>query len=150
MKKLFLVSVLFSTIFISFVQAHSGATGVIKTRMDMMMDVAKSMKVIGTIIKGQNDYDPETISVAALNIKEHTKHFPKLFPKGTTQAPSEALEMIWEDWETFDLIFKDMSNYSQQLSQTALASSSVNDIKPKFSKLAKTCAACHQKFRLKK
>lgn len=150
MKKIALLSAVFATTFISLVYAHSGATGVVKTRMDMMSDVAKSIKTIGTIIKGETEYNSEIISTAALKIQEHTKNFPKLFPKGTTEAPSEALDTIWSDWETFDLIFKEMSAHSQQLSQLALVSSNVNAIKPEFGKLAKTCAACHQKFRLKK
>ena len=48
--------------------AHSGATGVVKERMDQMKAVAASMKAIGGMIKDAVPYDAGVVKVEAAKI----------------------------------------------------------------------------------
>jgi len=150
MKKLITCAVIFSASFFSISFAHDGATGIVKQRMDMMSDVASSMKTLGQMIRGKNEYNPDSAESAALKIEKHAKHFHTLFPEGSTEEPSEALPAIWQDWEEFQKLLTTMENEARELASIASTSISAEEIKNQFSNLGKTCGMCHEKFRLKK
>lgn len=150
MKKIIATTLLVTTVLSSLALAHTGATGVVKERMDMMSDVAKSMKIIGQMIKGQVTYNPQDVQSAALNIEKHAKHFPMLFPEGSTQEPSEALPIVWENWEEFKKQLSVMEAKSSKLAELAPSTKTADDIKAQFLLVGKTCGTCHETFRLKK
>lgn len=140
--------------------AHSGATGVVKERMDQMKAVAASMKTIGGMIKGATAYDAESVSAEAAKIAGHGgEALTRLFPEGSTMHPSEARAEIWTDWDRFSAIADDLAIYADALSKGAgndrgvsaggadLAAMSPDEL---FMKVAGTCSACHEDFRLKK
>ena len=153
--------------------AHSGATGIVKERMDQMGVIAKSMKAIGGMMKGETAYNAAVVEAEVAKIASHGgETLTKLFPEGSTKHPSEALPAIWTDWERFEAIAMDLSRYATALSDGAgnergstggglssggltaggsgdadLASMSPDDL---FMKVAGTCSACHQDFRQKK
>lgn len=153
--------------------AHKGATGVVKERMDQMGMIAKSMKAIGGMMKGQTPYDADVVRSEAAMIASHGgETLTKLFPEGSIKHPSEAIPTIWTDWERFEAIAMDLSRYATALSDGAgndrggsggglssggltssgsgdadLASMLPDDL---FMKVAGTCSACHQDFRQKK
>lgn len=150
MKKLTVITLLMTLVLSSFVYAHSGATGVIKQRIDMMGEVAKAMKSIGQMIKGEVDYNPNNARSAALEIEKHARGFSELFPEGSTTKPSEALPIIWEDWEEFTKLLDQMKTQANQLAELAPTVATVGEIKTQFALVGKTCGTCHKKFRLKK
>lgn len=127
--------------------AHSGATGIVKERMDLMKSIADQMKTIGRMIKGEDDYDADQASNAARTILAHAEKFPEMFPEGTAGAPSEALPAIWQDWETFLQISADLKRHANDLSAAAETASDVDAIRPHFVAVGKTCSACHEDFR---
>jgi cytochrome c556 len=130
--------------------AHSGATGVVKERMDMMGDIAAHMKTVGQMLSGNREFDQQQIAEAARSIATHGASFERMFPAGSTMHPSEALEAIWTDWESFMKTTDSMQISATALADVALAAEDPSDIKPAFGKLGATCKSCHQDFRLKK
>ena len=78
--------------------AHSGATGIVKERMDLMKSIADQMKTVGKMIKGEEEFDVNRVVIAAGAIEAYAKLVPDLFPDGPVEAPSEALPAIWQDW----------------------------------------------------
>ena len=140
--------VFFATLLISgLALAHSGATGIVKERMDAMGEIAKSMKIIAKMVKGESSFDAEQSRLAAKTIETHSREVLNLFPEGSIHGPSEARPEIWTDWETFSQIAKEMETSASTIAENA---SSLNAIKPHFIALSKTCSSCHEKFRLKK
>lgn len=148
----------------SVVLAHSGATGVVKERMDQMGMIGKSMKAIGGMVKGQEDYDAATVRSEAGMIASHGgETLTKLFPEGSTKHPSEARPAIWSDWKRFQQLADDLTLYANALAAGAendrgnqsastgspsdLTTMSPDDL---FAKVAGTCLACHKDFRVKK
>ena len=82
--------------------AHSGATGVMKERMDAMGEMGDAMKRLTPMMRGQTAYDPDVVRNTADTMIGHAgTQMTELFPKGSNGAPSEALDAIWEDWEGF-------------------------------------------------
>ena len=129
------------------VLAHSGATGVVKERMELMDEVAKSTKIIANMITGKATLDPALAATASNSLENHASEMLSLFPKGSLEGPSEARPEIWEDWETFSGLAFKMQMAAKNI---AADTSNVDAMKPGFASLAKTCGACHEKFRLKK
>ena len=82
--------------------AHSGATGVMKERMDAMGEMGDEMKRLAPMMRGQTEYDPDVVRNAADTMIGHAgAQMTELFPEGSNGEPSEALDTIWEDWEEF-------------------------------------------------
>lgn len=82
--------------------AHSGATGVMKERMDAMGEMGDEMKLLAPMMHGQAEYDPDVVRNAADTMIGHAgKQMTQLFPKGSNEKPSEALDAIWDNWEEF-------------------------------------------------
>ncbi len=82
--------------------AHSGATGVVKERMDAMGEMGDEMKRLAPMMRGQTEYDPDVVRSAADTMIGHAgTQMTELFPEGSNGMPSEALDAIWEDWEEF-------------------------------------------------
>ena len=131
-----------------FVFAHSGATGVVKQRMDMMGEIGDSMKIIGTMIK-TGDFNPSAAQDAANAISSHATSIKELFPTDSLDKPSEALPQIWTDWDEFIAIGEQMGVEAEKLAKMAGGSSSVDEIKDQFRRLGQSCRSCHEKFRVK-
>ena len=130
--------------------AHSGATGIVKQRMDMMGMIGDSMKIIGSMIKGQVSFDANSAKEAAMTIVGHAEEIPELFPEGTTDKPSEALPAIWENWDEFVKITEQMKADAQILADAAAMASEASEIRAQFGAVGKSCGSCHEQFRLKK
>lgn len=131
----------------SFALAHSGATGIVKMRMDMMSDISNQMKTIGTMFKGAAPFNAKSVSTAAAKISTHSNGLKKAFPEGSIKGPSEALPSIWKDRVKFDALLEQMESAALELSIKAVSATGPQDIAPNFKSLGQTCSACHQSFR---
>lgn len=130
--------------------AHSGATGIVKERMEMMKAIGANLKVLGDMVKGVASFDPQTAKAAALTIAGHGAAIPVQFPNGPVSPPSEASEKIWTDWERFAALANDMAASAGQFADKAGRASSIDALKPDFGRIAATCKSCHEAFRIKK
>lgn len=130
--------------------AHTGATGVVKQRMDAMTDVGKQMKAIATMVKGESAFDAAKVKLAAGTIADHARDIPDLFPKGTQHKPSEATAAIWKDWERFVAIADSLETDARLLANAAETADSASDIARQLGAVGKNCKTCHESFRLKK
>lgn len=102
------------------VWAHSGATGVVKERMDGMMAMGKSVKEITPMMRGKTDYDPERVRAFAEEVRRHSgEAMTKLFPEGSDGAPSEAKPNIWTDWDEFAALAAQLQTISEGLAIAA-------------------------------
>ncbi len=133
---------------ISAVQAHKGATGVVMERMMSMESMGKGMKTLAAMVTGKAPYDAAKTKAIAAEIKKHATAIPKQFPKGSIKGPSEALPVIWKDWDGFMGHADELTKLADQLAGTAdngkVAALGL------FAKMGKTCSGCHQDYRKKK
>ncbi len=152
-----------------YAHAHKGATGVVKQRMDSMKSIAGEMKKLKKQLFSGDALKVEEIKQSAGLIKKHAEETPALFPKGSTQHPSEAAKAIWKDWEGFKKIADELANYADALSVSVANESDpklklnipdevITDVEvlkksapqAAFFSLAKTCQDCHKAYRVKK
>lgn len=127
--------------------AHSGATGIVKERMDKMGEVASGMKVIARMLNGQVEFDPAVLEASASEIADHASGFAPLFPEGSVSSPSEARPRIWTRWDEFIDHFSTMEARAVSLADQAASVEDPSDLKGAFGQLADTCKSCHQDFR---
>jgi cytochrome c556 len=98
------------------VYGHGGATGIIKERMDLMDNLKGVMKELKPIMRGQKEYDVETVKRNALLIQDHSgEHMTRLFPDGSLKMPSEATAEIWTEWGNFQRIAGNLERLAQAL-----------------------------------
>ena len=100
--------------------AHSGATGIVKERMDAMLAMGKAVKTVAPMMRCETAYDAETVRDAARLFQQHAgESMTKLFPEGTGGMPSEAKDEVWTDWERFAALASQLEEYSEGLERAA-------------------------------
>ncbi|WP_421880422.1 c-type cytochrome [Pacificispira sp.] len=120
MKKIVLAAVVATGLAGGTAFAHSGATGVVKERMDAMMSMGKSMKAVAAMMRGEVAYDADAVREAAALIKQHSGDaMTELFPEGSTGHPSEAKPEIWSKWDEFSDLAGRLAVYADGLALAA-------------------------------
>ena len=134
----------------SSILAHSGATGVVKDRMDAMSEMALAMKSMALIVKGKHQVNPLTFIQGGELIAGHSHKAPDLFPIGSIQGTSEALPIIWQQWDDFVNLSLRTKTDAKKLAKMAQEGSELRPLTQQFVKLASDCKACHKDYRKKK
>ncbi|WP_223479770.1 c-type cytochrome [Oricola indica] len=130
--------------------AHSGATGIVRQRMDLMGEIADRMKDLGAMIRGRENFDPEVAGSAADALAGHAGEMLSLFPEGSAGGTSEARPAIWVDWQEFEGLAGALEEKASALSSVAQEAESVDEIRLLFADMGRTCSQCHEDFRLTK
>ena len=123
--------------------AHSGATGIVKDRMDRFKDSQTALKAIAAAIKAQ---EFNAIDAPAQLIAQWGDEMVRYFPEGSNPPPSEALDVIWQDMDQFKAMAEANANAAKRLQKLVMAGDHAK-IKPAFNELVGSCKSCHQKFR---
>jgi cytochrome c556 len=131
--------------------AHQGATGVVKERIQAMKSTKDSMAVIGTMIKGEREFDPGEAKGAADTIRVHAEAMPELFPdtEESRQEVSEAKPAVWQEKDRFDSLAQELEEQAITLA-SAIDSGNQDTVRQAFLATGKSCSSCHEDFRQKK
>ena len=124
--------------------AHSGATGIVKERMDMFKKNQGNLKAIKSHI-GSEDY--ESIVQLADEIRAWAVKMPDYFPEGSNEKPSEASPAIWTDFDGF----KNAVMRNEAAATQLIAAAKAEDQKAVldgFKAVAASCKSCHQSYKL--
>lgn len=82
--------------------SHTGATGIVKERMDSMAAMGKVVKTLSLMMRGETEYNPSIVRQGAGIISLHSgDKILKLFEKGGNAKPSVARDEIWTNWTEF-------------------------------------------------
>ncbi|MGH1460763.1 MAG: c-type cytochrome [Neptuniibacter sp.] len=123
--------------------AHSGATGIVKERMDNFKESKASMKLLKKAVRNK-DFD--TIVEEAESIHRWAAKLTTYFPEGSNPHPSEALDLIWKELDRFELRAVDQLEASGRLRKAGVAKDA-NGAATAFSELGQSCKACHDDYR---
>jgi len=132
--------------------SHTGATGIVKERMDLMKALATAVARIAKIVRASGSLTAENrkaVADSAALVQRHATAMLKMFPKGSGTHPSEALPKVWQDWTGFEAAARRMGTAAAKLAAAAPASDR-KDLMIDFVGMARTCGACHTQYRLKK
>jgi len=143
---LFVIGVLVTGI----VYSHSGATGIVKERMDAMADMGEKSKLVADMFKGKSEFDRNALADAADAFALHGTRMVELFPnteESRTGSKTEALPRIWEEWDEFSKQVTEFVELSESLKNTVSITEDVGQLKKAFFKTTKGCSGCHKRFR---
>ena len=124
--------------------AHSGATGIVKERMDFFTQSKDNLKAIKTHFRNG---DLDAIVPLATQIRDWAEKMPAYFPAGSDGKPSEASPQIWLDFSGFERATNANYQAANQLVIAAKAGYSEPAINA-FKTTAATCKSCHKSYRL--
>lgn len=125
--------------------AHSGVKNQdVMARMTVMKSIGDQMKVIGSMAKGEVDFNAGAADAALAEIASQSAQIQALFESPANDPKSEALPAIWEDWEDFKKLASSTETTAESLIGTI---STMADLGPALGKLGGTCKACHSKYR---
>ena len=130
-------------------QAHMGAKGVVKERMQLMKSYAASMKAINVELRDMASVNYILINAEANKIAESSQAIMGLFPPGSGEGVSEASPIIWQKPEDFKKIIDDLKKAARKLAQST-GTGVPKLVIENFRALGGTCKNCHQKYRVKK
>ena len=121
--------------------AHKGATGVVKQRMDAMKDMQKALNAM---LSGKQAMDRAAAIGLAETIRDQSGvHMAELFPDGSLNHPSEALPKVWENWSDFRAEADELERAADALAR----SRTDGDASAQFKRVAASCKSCHKAYR---
>ena len=131
--------------------AESGPelTGVYKERSDAMKVLGGNIKILSDMLFGQAEYDAAKALEAsqAMNAVA-SSDVAALFPEGSSESPSEALPIIWEEWDEFTGILTQFATDAAALEAAASDGTDTKDaVQGAFMAVGGACQTCHKKFR---
>ncbi len=115
--------------------------GPIRDRHELMENIGKNAKTIGDALKSGN---LEPVVEAASEIQADAGKACALFPKGSVDPASRARPEIWEKWDEFERLCKELGTTSAAL---AAAAEAQGDVKAAANTMFGNCKSCHDDFR---
>ena len=115
---------------------------IVVKRMKLMYSMADNTKVLGQMIRKQIPFDAELAMEALTAIGDLAKATPAAFEINVSDPKTGAKQIIWDE-------FKDFSELANQLADIAATSSisTYDDLRPVLMQTARSCKACHSKYR---
>ena len=125
--------------------AHGGVKNRdVLARMEVMSAIGQQMKVIGSMAKGEADFDADAVNAALIEIAAQSAQVPAMFETPATDPKSEALPVIWEQWDRFTEDAREAETVAERLTGSV---SDPSDLGPVLGQLGATCKACHATYR---
>jgi len=124
--------------------AHSGATGIVKQRMDQFTRSKDNLKAIKAHIAAENYQEIQRL---ASEIKDWAESMPDYFPVGGDQKLSEASPQIWVDFSGF----KRAADAHATAAGDLVIAASHEDKTAVIAAMAATaasCKSCHKRYKL--
>lgn len=161
-KHSLILAILLSAAFVGFTGqsiAHSGASGIVKERMEAMKTLADHARNVGDMLKRKTPFDLSVVEAASSAFISHGERMPALFPdtkKSRNGPKTEALPAIWSNWADFTKIAAQftedsrvMSSLVEELGNKSLSATDQNRaVRAAFFKASRNCSGCHERFRL--
>ncbi len=143
--KSFKLIILVSLTISSVAFAHSGVKDKnVKERMMVMKEMAGNTKIIGQMLKGKTSFDANQVKLALERLSALSLETPKVFTINATDPKSEAMPNIWDEFDEFTKLSKDLAETSIVLANSV---STIEDLRPALKKVSSGCKACHSRYR---
>ena len=125
--------------------AHSGVKDKnVKERMMVMKAMADNTKIIGQMLKGKTSFDENEAKLALERLSSLSLKTPKVFEVNATDPKSEAKPTIWDEFDEFTKLAKDLAETTEVLAGSV---GTINDLRPALKRVSSGCKACHSKYR---
>ena len=106
----------------------------------------KAMKEDGGVLRGAMKATGADAAQIATTVLQNFTNFPALFADGATNGKSDALPVIWQQFDQFTAIIDEGKLAAGKMREAAL-SGDTGLYSDAFQALAATCNECHQTYR---
>ena len=72
---------------------------------------------------------------------------PDMTPEGSNDHPSEALPIIWQEWDGYVAGAEKLAEESAKLIEAANHGADEAAARAQYAKVGKTCGTCHDRYR---
>ena len=127
-------------------EGHEHATGVVRERMELMTDMGKRLLAISKRLRANKELD--SVLPDARAIKDASGKITAQFPPGSTQSPTAAKPVVWQQWDDFNEKAKKLQMEAEKLSTTN--PSDGDALRKQFRAVAYACDGCHETYRVPK
>jgi cytochrome c556 len=127
-------------------EGHEHATGVVRERMELMTDMGKRLLAISKRLRANKELD--RIAPDARAIKEASSKIIAEFPPGSTQFPTAAKPVVWQQWDDFTEKAKKLQMEVEKLSTANPGDGDA--LRAQFRAVAFACDGCHETYRVPK
>src|SRR5262245_1988949 len=127
-------------------EEHEHATGGVRERMELMTDMGKRLLAISKRLRANKELD--RIAPDARAIKEASGKITAEFPPGSTQFPTAAKPVVWQQWDDFGEKVRKLQSEAEKLSTTS--PSDGDALRKQFRAVAYACDGCHEVYRVPK
>ncbi len=112
--------------------------------MMVMKEMANTTKIIGQMLKGKKSFDANEAKLALERLSSLSLKTPKVFTINASDPKSEAKPAIWDEFDEFTRLSKDLAETSILLAGSI---DSIDDLRPALRGVASGCKACHSRYR---
>ena len=141
----FKIFIVIATTASSIAFAHSGVKDQnVKERMLLMKAMAENTKLIGQMLKKQTPFELNEVKRALEQLSSLSLQTPKVFEVNATDPKSEAKPNIWDEFDEFTKLSKDLAEASLLLAGSI---NSIDDLRPALKGVSSGCKACHRQYR---
>ena len=127
-------------------KGHEHATGVVRERMELVTDMGDRLLAISKRLRANKELD--RIAADARAIKDASEKIASQFPLGSTQFPTAAKPVVWQQWSDFAEKAKKLQVEAEKLSTTS--PSDGDALRSQFRAVAFACDGCHETYRVPK
>lgn len=103
---------------------------------------------MGAMVKGEMPFDSTAFAEHAANVAAVAGMADDGFIDGSDMGDTKAKAAVWEDRAEFDEQMQEFQKLTQELAAVANGGN-MDEIKPKFAAVGKTCKSCHDDFKSK-
>jgi len=116
---------------------------------DLVAARQASMKEDGRTLKGSDAFTGDKAIEALTTVEANYTKLPSRFPKGSLTDRSNALPIIWEQFDQFTAIFKKGADAAAD-GIAAVKAGDMERYKADIKLIASTCNECHNTYRAKR
>ena len=128
------------------VGASEESAGIIKYRQAVMSAQGGHMSALARVVQGEADFAAD-IPAHARALSDLSTMVIPTFPEGSLEgAETDALPVIWEDWDDFTVAADALETASEDL-VAAAEGGDMTAIAAAFGEVGRTCRSCHDTFR---
>ena len=142
-----IVGITFLTVALGLTACSGPVNPDVKARQDIMKSYGDAMGIMGDMVKAPDTFDADILKDQTAFLADASKtpwvHFED------KEAVGNAKDAVWTNAEEFRAEGEKFQQVTAELNTVAQTAANVDDFKPAFANVGKSCKSCHTEFRVK-
>jgi cytochrome c556 len=114
----------------------------VKLRMDTMDNMAQNLKLLANMAAGKMDFNAGDADTAKAAVLAGTKTIPDAFKGHEMDPASDALPVIWTQWDDFT-----KKADATRMAVSLIDTDTQDQLKTSLGQVAQACKTCHTTYR---